>query len=191
MTLAEFRKRHPRCKVGYPSITFPFLATFACAAFLIMLLRYIIHVVRDYASIEDAQEFFACFGAVCLCMGTGAAVYAGGQRLGEVIDWMRKGRCMYGVAENEAIVVNAEGESAVVPFALVKKLVLDIHNIKMTMDPSYQHASRLDSVLRRVFETGGDGPNARKFYELLVPLVTKLAPHAEIKRIPPPDLFGP
>lgn len=190
MTLSEFRKKHPRCKVGYPSPTFPLVMMLLGAAFLVMLLRYLIHVVRDYASIEDLREIIAGFGAVCLGSGVSAGVYVTAKRLGEVLDWMRKGRCSFAVADDEALVVGEDGKSVVFPIAGVTKLDLHNHYLEIKMNKNYPHEGALSLTVSRVFTPGGDGPSASAFFNALALRVKKLAPQAQVTR-KAPKLFGP
>jgi hypothetical protein len=190
MTLAEFRKKHPKCKVGYPSPTFPLVMLLLCAGFMVMLLRFLVHVIVDFRSIEDPQEVIAGFGAICLSLGVGAGVYVLGQRLGEVLNWARTGRCMFAVAEDEVLIVGEQGDSVVFPIAGVTKLDLHNHYLTIKMVKNYANEDVLSITLSRVFSVGGDGPSAYTFFNTLAPLVKKLAPKAEVTR-KDPTLFGP
>jgi hypothetical protein len=180
MTIAEFRKKHPGCKIGYPSPSFPLIAMLVCAALLTMLLSYLLHLVRDFRSIEGLNEIIAGFGAICLSFSLSVGVYATGLRLGEVIGWFRSGRNMFAVAEDEAIIVDEKGESVVFPIAGVTKLDWYQHRLEIKLKANDPIEAALYLILIRVFPPGGDGANSTAFFKALEPRVKKLAPQAEV-----------
>jgi len=190
MTIAEFRKKHPGCRVGYPSPSFPLIMLLLCAGFVILMLKYLIHVVQNFRAIEDLRELMAAFGAVCLSFSVSVGVYALAKRLGEVLDWIRFGRCMFAVADDEALVVDEKGESVVFPLVGVTKLEWWQHRIEIKMNAQYSESAALEVILRRMFQPGDDGPGAKAFFEALAPRVKKVAPQAEVifRKLPP--IFG-
>ena len=190
MTISEFRKKHPHCKIGYPSPGFLCIMLAACAGFLILMLKYLIHLVVNYRSIGDPKEFMAGIGAICLSFSTGVGVYVLAKRLGEVLDCFRFGRFMFAVADHEAIIVDEDGDSLVFPLAGVTKLEWWQHTIEIKMNEQYPESGKLRTMLVRMFKPAGDGPTALAFFDALEPRVKKLAPQAEIKKVPLPSLFG-
>jgi hypothetical protein len=187
MTLDEFRRKNPGCRVGLPFPGFSLLMLASCLGVVVLTARGLLGA--RLSQVESPYDVTGWLGALCLMISFffGAVVIT--HHGLTVLGWRKKGRCAFAVGATEALLVDEKGKSVQISIAEIALLEMYIHTLTIKLNAGSGQADELASIIGDVCRPGGDRPEGRALFEALAPLVRRLAPEARIIDRKPDSLF--
>lgn len=188
MTLDEFAKNHPGCRVGLPFPDVTLIMSVFCVG-VVVLMGLVLGGFRLSES-HSLRDLMSPVGAICLMFSFFAGAVMCVKRTLEVLGWRARGHCAFAVAGDEAFFVGEKGQTVLVPAAEVVKLEIHVHTVRIKMKPGFAQADALDRLVSEVLQPGGVGAGGREFFKAFLPAVRQHSPAATIENEEPQSFLS-